>query len=363
MKYFIICLIVIFAACSTSPEYHIQGSFDTDFEGMVLLKKQVGYAYEVIDSVLVKENTFDFKGSVDIPDIYGLSLSGQKETQRICLENTDYQIEIGESVKNSKISGGNYQLLMTDFEKDMGELDLGERALIKVIWRDTSTTQAEKDSLYPILENLRKDKKELANSYIENNPGSPHAPRVLDIYRRNFLTVDQLDSVYQIFTDEAKNSNTGSKIGKSIKAIRRSAVGKPMIDFTMPGVNGEDIKLSEVVSANKLVFIDFWASWCGPCRASIPELKELYKEYHSRGLEFLAVSYDSDHEKWLEAIEDEGFEWINASHVVGWNCPTASDYAIRGIPASVLISKKGVIEARSLRGQALREKIEELLGD
>ena len=330
---------------------------------MVFLKKQVGYGFEVIDSTHVTDHSFEFRGSVEFPDIYGLSLSGDKATMSICLENTDYQIEVGETIKDSEVHGGVFQALMTDFNTEMGALDMDERRLINLIWRDTTVTQGQKDILYKELEALRKNKKDLADNYIVNNNSSPHAPRVLDIYRRNFFSIDQLDSVYQIFTDEAKKSNIGSKIGKSIIATRRSAIGKPMIDFTMPGVKGEDIKLSDLVADNKLVFIDFWASWCGPCRASIPELKEIYEDYHSKGLEFLAVSYDDDREKWLGAIEDEGFEWINASNVVGWNCPTAQEYAIRGIPASVLISNDGIIQARSLRGQALRDKIEELLGD
>ena len=356
-----IALIIIAIGCTTTPVYHIQGTIESDFEGKVFLKKQVGYAYETIDSAIVENKTFEFDGVVEFPDIYGMSFDGQKATQKICLENVDYQIEIGETIKDSKISGGEYQALMTDFTEEMGLLDTGERKLINLIWRDTTVTKEEKDSLYVVLKELRENKMSLANSYIENNAGSPHAPVVLNIYIRNFLTVDQLDSVHQTFTEEVKRSNTGSQIGKSIIGIRQSAIGQPMIDFSLPGVDGEIIKLSDVVKDNKLVFIDFWASWCGPCRASIPELKRIYEKYHSKGLEFLAVSYDDDREKWIKAIEDEGFTWINASNLVGWNCSTAQQYAVRGIPASVLITKDGIIAARSLRGQALEDKIVELL--
>jgi len=94
---------------------------------------------------------------------------------------------------------------------------------------------------------------------------------------------------------------------------------------------------------------------------SIPELKEIYKDYHSEGLEFFAVSYDDNREDWIRAIEEEELNWPNASNLKGWDCPTALEYAVRGIPASVLISQEGLIEGRSLRGAELRNKIEELL--
>lgn len=357
----VIGLIIIFAACSSNQGYEIEGTIDSDFKGMVYLKKQVGYAYEIIDSVLVENNSFEFEGQLEIPDVYAISLEGQKASHKICLENTEFEVEFKDQETLTDIRGGVFQALMVDFTAEMGALDTKEREFIKLIWRDTSTTQEQKDLLYKDLEALRYNKRNLADSYIENNSDSPHAPVVLSIYIRNFLSIDELDSVYQIFSETAKMSNTGDRLGKSIIATRRSAVGQAMIDFTMPGINGEELKLSDLVKENKLVFIDFWASWCGPCRASIPELKEIYADYHDKGLEFFAVSYDESRDNWIKAIEEEELFWPNASNLKGWNCPTAEDYAIRGIPASVLISQEGIIVARSLRGQKLRDKIEEML--
>jgi thiol-disulfide isomerase/thioredoxin len=121
------------------------------------------------------------------------------------------------------------------------------------------------------------------------------------------------------------------------------------------------ISLSDVVKNNKLVFVDFWASWCGPCRASIPHLKEVYEKYHSRGFEILAVSYDSKREAWEKAIADEELTWLQGSNLKGWNCPTVSTYAVRGIPTTILISNEGKILGRSLHGKELTDVIEAYL--
>jgi len=353
--------IVAFAACTNTPSYQINGEINSDFAGQVFLKKQVGYAYIIVDSTMVENNSFEFKGSVDFPDLYSIAFGEVKKSHRFCLENSDYQMNFEDPENLSSVQGGVYQSIMEGFSADMGPLDREESELIKKIWRDTTTTQEEKDKLYVVLKDVRERKINLANGYIESNNGSPHTPMVLDIYIRNFLTIDQLDSVYQTFTDEVKQGNIATRMKKSIDGTRRTAVGQKYLDFSMPAPDGTVIKLSDIVKENKIVFIDFWASWCGPCRASIPELKQIHADYHDQGLEFYAVSYDNDRDAWLKAIDEEELNWPNASNVQGWNCPTASDYAIRGIPASVLIDQDGVIQGRSLQGKELRDKIEELL--
>jgi thiol-disulfide isomerase/thioredoxin len=357
----LIGLLIIFAACSSNPGYEIEGSIESDFQGMVYLKGQEVYSYKVIDSVMIENGSFEFEGSLDFPDLYFISFANNKKNHMICLENADFEIVFKNEGVISEITGGDFQPLMNEFNAEMSVISEDERALINSIWKDTTITEKEKEPLYKDLASLREIKVELANSYIENNTSSPHTLMVLAIYIRNFLTIDELDSVYQTLTEDARKTNIGDRIGKSIIGTRQSATGKPMIDFSMPDVDGNDIRLSDMVKENKLVFIDFWASWCGPCRKSIPELKEIYADYHDKGLEFLAVSYDENRDEWIKAIEEEELFWPNVSNVEGWNCPTVQEYAITGIPASVLISQDGVIVARSLRGQELRDKIEEML--
>ncbi|MDO5978370.1 TlpA disulfide reductase family protein [Flavivirga spongiicola] len=366
MRYLIIIGLVIFlSSCSSKPAYHIQGVTNTKTKGKVYLNKQEGYKFKKIDSTTIKNNTFEFEGFVNIPDVYGLSFEGKNGVKRFCLENTNYNITIADTISKSKIAGGTFQPLMESFTKKMRAIEAEERDIVKQareIWRDEHASEEDKKNVSNTLETFRNNVKVAhAKTFITENKSSPFTPNVLNIYVRNYLDLNQLDSIYQTFTDNVKKSNLGSKLGKSITNTRLSAVGNPFLDFSVLGVNGNQIKLSDIVKGNKLVFVDFWASWCGPCRQIIPALKETYSKYHPQGLEMFAVSYDDDDEKWKKAIKDENFAWINGSNLKRWGCPSASLYAIRGIPANVLITNDGTIVGKNLYGEALNNKIEEFL--
>jgi thiol-disulfide isomerase/thioredoxin len=107
--------------------------------------------------------------------------------------------------------------------------------------------------------------------------------------------------------------------------------------------------------------VDFWASWCGPCRGENPNVVEVYKEYHEKGFDVLGVSLDMKKENWIKAIEDDGLIWHNVSDLKYWNNEAAQDYAVSSIPSNVLIDENGTIIAKNLRGEDLRKKVEELL--
>jgi thiol-disulfide isomerase/thioredoxin len=119
--------------------------------------------------------------------------------------------------------------------------------------------------------------------------------------------------------------------------------------------------VSDYVGKNKLVLIDFWASWCAPCRAEMPTVVKAYDLYHKKGLEIVGVSLDQNKDNWVNAIELLGQKWPQMSDLKGWDCAGAQIYGIQSIPANVLIDSQGKIVARDLRGDALLEEIESRL--
>ena len=142
------------------------------------------------------------------------------------------------------------------------------------------------------------------------------------------------------------------------------AVGKPFKDFTQNDVNGHPVQASDVLSSGRYVLLDFWASWCAPCRAEHPNLLKAYTKYHDKGFDVLAVSLDLDRESWLEAIEKDGTPWIHVSDLKGWDNKASNLYGIqgKGIPMNFLIDAKGTIVASGLKDRDLHDKLEELLG-
>ena len=150
-------------------------------------------------------------------------------------------------------------------------------------------------------------------------------------------------------------------LNEYILQLKRVAVGQPYLDFTQETPEGTLLSLSELVGKSKLLLVDFWASWCGPCRGENPNVVAVYKVYHEKGFDVLGVSLDMKKENWIKAIEDDGLIWHNVSDLKYWNNEAAQDYAVSSIPSNVLIDENGTIIAKNLRGEDLRKKVEELL--
>lgn len=142
--------------------------------------------------------------------------------------------------------------------------------------------------------------------------------------------------------------------------MEKHAIGKQFTDMTIPDMNGKERKLSEWIGKGKYVMIDFWASWCGPCRQEMPNVVENYKKYHAKGFEIIGISFDRSAEPWKKAVEQMGMTWPQLSDLGYWQSAAAGVYGINSIPASILFDGEGKIIATNLRGEKLGEKLQEL---
>ena len=152
-----------------------------------------------------------------------------------------------------------------------------------------------------------------------------------------------------------------SETGKPVDVASATEPGETFVDISLPGPQGQTVSVKDYVGKNKLVLIDFWASWCGPCMAEMPYVVKTYERFHDKGLEIVGVSLDNNKANWLAAIERTGQKWPQMSDLLGWDCQGAQFYNIQSIPANVLINEHGKIVARDLRGDALFEEVESRL--
>ena len=152
-----------------------------------------------------------------------------------------------------------------------------------------------------------------------------------------------------------------SETGSPVDVASATEPSNVFVDISLPGPQGQTVSLKDYVGQHKLVLLDFWASWCGPCIRELPYVVKAYDRYHAKGLEIVGVSLDKDKASWLAAIEQTGQKWPQMSDLKGWDCLGAQFYGIQSIPANVLIDEHGKILARDLRGDALLEEIESRL--
>ena len=152
-----------------------------------------------------------------------------------------------------------------------------------------------------------------------------------------------------------------SETGAPVDVASATEPGNTFVDIGLPGPQGQTVWVGDYVGQNKLVLIDFWASWCGPCMREMPNVVKAYERFHDKGLEIVGVSLDKDKASWLAAIEQTGQKWPQMSDLKGWDCQGAQFYNIQSIPANVLIDDHGKIVARDLRGDALLKEIESRL--
>lgn len=152
-----------------------------------------------------------------------------------------------------------------------------------------------------------------------------------------------------------------SETNEEIDLAAATGINSKFVDLGLPGPQGQTVWVGDYVGQNKLVLIDFWASWCGPCIRELPNVVKAYERFHDKGLEIVGVSLDKDKARWLAAIEQTGQKWPQMSDLKGWDCAGTQIYGIQSIPANVLIDSQGKIVARDLRGDALLEEIESRL--
>ena len=358
--YFLV-LALIAMACSQTQKFTINGNIAGLPDGTVYLKQRVDGNVVNLDSAKSVGGKFTLKGAVVAPEQCSLAL-GERKQVPLFVENSDIQVTgKSDDLRNVTITGSASQDEMKALDLKSTELNGKMKELYdKYNEAKKQSNQAEMTRYEKQIDALDSTQTVMMKNFITENPKSFVAPVILQRIQYG-MEADEIDGYLKKLSADVIKGSAGKLLAERVIVLRAVAVGMTAPDFTQNDSIDAPVKLSDVYSKHKYTLIDFWASWCGPCRGENPNVVAVWKDFNARGFHVMGVSYDTDKAKWLKAVATDNLTWTQVSDLKGWSNATAKIYGINSIPANLLLDNTGKIIGKNLRGEKLREKIAELL--
>ena len=343
---FIAAAALMMTACTSKPEtqtFKINVNL-ANADGKTVYLQKDG---QVLDSAVLE----NWKAELSAPvcadnEMYGLMLKGWRRPFAFFTDNVDVAIEgDAQNPNNITVKGSASQDRLNAFTESYNALE-------EKLEADSTMAQADKDEIL----------KMHCFDYVWDHPTDPVAHYVMYRYKWAFGPCElrtMIDNIHH--ADSTLKTNNLKLSEEYVEKVERVQAGQPMIDFTQNDIEGNPVTLSELAQG-KLLLVDFWASWCPDCRKANPGVVAAYQKFHDQGFDILGVSFDTNKEAWLAAIEKDGLTWTHVSDLQGWGNAAGALYSIAFIPQNALI-KDGIIVARNVRGKNLAPTIERLLSE
>lgn len=354
---------VLMAACSSEPHYTVKGKIEgSDTITFYLQKREAGKMVS-IDSAVSKNGSFTLKsGKVDFPQMVQLVAGETRKRTSFYLENSEITVTgTLDSLFKAKIAGSKtqdeYQKFI-DSNKPLSDKYTGIYSQYQEANRAGDAARA--SEIEKQLDGLQKEMGDLQKNFVKDNPKSYVTPSILSSLAYEMEAGDIEAAINALDTAVAAIPAMKS-LRERVQIMKAVAVGQKAPDFTMNDVNGNPVALSSKIGA-KLLLVDFWAAWCGPCRQENPNVVKVYTEFNKKGFDVFGVSLDQSKDDWVKAIADDKLTWTHVSDLQYWSNAAAKMYAVNAIPANFLLDETGTIIGRNLRGEDLYNKVNEVLG-
>jgi len=364
--FFIILIVSILVSCNTN-ETGFKATINNVPDSTNVYVSKLGKNNQPVplDTVQVINGSFSFNMPQEEPQqINMIKIDGVQSNLFFVYEKEPITATLyKDSLRSSKVVGGehnkllmNYMGSLKDYAMEMRDLQMEMR---------TAMSEQDRESYQSLREAQKKlEKKDLEfrKSVATENPNSIIAALSLsDLMGGKKIPNTEVKEIYDTFSDEVKDHTLGRLINENIAKMSKTDIGAKAMSFEAPTPEGEMLSLEDAMG--KLTLIDFWASWCRPCRMENPNVVSVYNDYKDKGFNIISVSLDKTKKSWEKAIADDNMNWYHVSNLKYWQEPVAVEWGVRSIPATYLIDENGIIVAKNLRGSALRKKVDEILGE
>lgn len=333
--------------CENKPKYVIEGDA-ADLTGTVYMYDK----QEVVDSAAVVNGKFRFEGLFEAPATRTLLDSREGRPQNFA---TQVFLEPGTIAIQRDENTQRYYATGTPANDAAFAYGVTSRALMEEYQKEETTPERRTA--------IEEEYNALEATTVDRNLDNIFGVSMMSGLAYGLSGQEMMDKIAQ-FSPEMQQTRALIDLKTTAEQKMKVDVGQNYIDILQSNADGQIVSLASVIDnpANKYTLIDFWAAWCGPCMAEVPVMTKTYAEFHPKGFEIYGVSFDTDREKWLGAIEQHKLDWVHVSDLNHFDNIAAKDYAVQAIPTNFLIDAQGKIVAKNLRGEALYEKIKELLG-
>lgn len=359
---------VFFLSFFAHSQHIIKGEIQNSHEPFLIdLKELNGYDWNIIDNTMVRKNKFEFSlpenqkmiylESKNSENLY-IKLYNVKGTTVVTYDLENHSYTLSGTSLNSGFS--KYMQFIQPFEE---EINTHSKNVPKV--SSFHSRDEEEDKLMTdYMDQLRRAKNELELAkfdFIHQNPDNDYTNILIEEKLKIPFDESYLDLLQRFHSDlntHYKQTQAAQELLKWIKSYETVRIGAKAPEFTIPDTENQPQQLYK--NLGKYTIVDFWASWCAPCRKENPNIIASYNKYKDQGLKIIGVSLDRDKDRWIKAIEKDHLSWLQVSNLKHWDDPVVELYKVSSIPKMYILDKNGVIVARDLRGKELSDKLEEL---
>jgi peroxiredoxin len=350
---------VIFAQTIKKSGFTINGKLDGFKDGTEIKLIQNGEAIEMTKAKLL-QGKFVLKGNVNEPVLCYLIIGTEKPTE-IYVENSAILFK-GKKIQPPvyEVSGSATHKEFSDFTKIFVPIAQQLNTLATTI--NSTMPGPDRDALMKTYTTAQENIQKAIQKFVTEKKNSPVAAFILSATYDFNQDVVVLEERFNLLDASVKNTEVGKQLEEFIAEKKIGAIGTVAMDFTQPDTTGSPVSLSSF--RGKYVLVDFWASWCGPCRNENPNVVENFNKFKQKNFTILGVSLDRPGKKdaWMQAITEDNLTWTHVSDLQFWNNSAAKLYHIQGIPQNILVDPEGKIVAKNLRGPALEAKLCEIFG-